>query len=273
MINFEAEPSVSSSNLWIDGGLPNDDRLKLTKFPLRHEFPLTGRGWRPFVQGTLAKFSLEQTIPISGGEKIEPKWSSYSGSLGGGVRIPVGERWSILPAFEVGYAGLSNDVTYNGPIGNGIYRPIFDEILFDWTADAWIASGHLSARYRGRMDKLDVDGSLSATLSHIESFRTTDGAVDFQEDIGTLSAKLDGTYPLGVSVAGYPLSLIGHLGCSTFVGPQRDALGFSYVGEAGLSLEVDISRHDLPVSKLSLGAMGLYGDKVKGWSILFDYGF
>lgn len=251
----------------------NPDELSVTKFPLRYEFDLTGRGWKPFVQATLAKLKLEQTYQVFDVEKIKPEWESYSASLGGGVRIPFGDGWSILPAADFGWASLSNDVHYSGEIGNNFLRPVFDEILFDWSADAWLANAHLAVQYQGTLDKLEVDAKLSGTLSHIETYRATTDLQEFDADIGTISLKVDGTYPLGASLAGHPLSLIGHLGGSTLVGPNRDALGFTYHYEAGLSLQADISRHGLPVSKVSLGAMGLWGDNVEGWSFLFGYKF
>jgi hypothetical protein len=273
IINFASEPNISSSTLWIDHGLPNNDELSVTKFPLRYEFDLTGRSWKPFVQGTLAKLKLEQTYPVFEGEKIKPEWTSYSASIGGGVRIPLTEGWSVLPAAEVGYASLSSDVRYTGEVGKTFLQPVLDEILFDWSVDAWLANGHLALQYQGSLRDLEIDAKLSGTLSHIESFRTTTDLQEFSEDIGTLSFKVDGTYPLGISLAGHPLSVIGHLGSSTLVGGNRDVLGFTYINEAGLSLQADVSRHGLPVSKVSLGAMALWGDNVKGWSMLFGYKF
>ena len=264
IINFASEPAISSSTLWIDHGLSNSDELSVTKFPLRYEFDLDGRDWKPFVQATLAKLNLEQTYPVFEGEKIKPEWESYSATLGGGVRIPLNEEWSILPAADFGWASISNDVKYTGERGNNLLRPVLDEILFDWSADAWLANGHLALQYQGTIRKLEIDAKLSGTLSHIESYRTTTDLQELDEDIGTLSLKIDGTYPLNASLAGHPLSVIGHLGGSTLVGPNRDALGFTYVYEAGLSLQADISRYGLPVSKLKSGRDGALGRQCRG---------
>jgi hypothetical protein len=74
-----------------------------------------------------------------------------------------------------------------------------------------------------------------------------------------------------MSLAGHPIAVIGHLGTSTFAGINRDALGFTDLNEAGVSLQAGIKRYGLPVSKLSLGVMRLWGDNVKGWSFLFGH--
>jgi hypothetical protein len=100
---------------------------------------------------------------------------------------------------------------------------------------------------------------------------TTTDLQESSENIGTIRFKVDCTCPLGMSLAGHPIAVIGHLGTSTFAGSNRDALGFTYPNEAGVSLQAGIKRYGLPVSKLSLGAMRLWGDNVKGWSFLFGY--
>jgi hypothetical protein len=70
-----------------------------------------------------------------------------------------------------------------------------------------------------------------------------------------------------------PLSWIFHAGNNTFVGPNHNALDFTYLFELGFSLKADISRKDWMIKSVSLGAMGITGDNVNGWSILFGYHF
>jgi len=277
MINFESEPNISSSTLWIDTAQETDDKLKVVKFPMRYEFDLTESGWKPFAQATLAKLSYEQTQDLSGvltaGEAVSPTWDSYSATLGGGVRIPIAHGWSILPAIDGGYAHLSNETEYSGQFSNTILKPAFEGIISDWSADAWLLNGHLALQYRGYIRKLDIDAKLSYTLSHTESFSSTSEFQEFSESFQTISLKIEGTHPLGISPMDYPLSIIGRLGNSTFLGENRDELEFTYLNEVGLSLQADISKHGLPVKKLSLGTMALLGDNVLGWSILFGYRF
>ena len=277
MINFESEPNISSSTLWIDTAQETDDKLKVIKLPMRYEFDLTVSGWKPFAQATLAKLSYEQTQDLSGvltpGEAVNPTWDSYSVTLGGGVRIPIDQSWSILPAIDGGYAHLSNDTEYSGQFSNTIIKPALQGVVYDWSADAWLVNGHITLQYRGQIRKLDVDAKLSYTLSHTESFSSTSEFQEFSESFQTISLKIEGTYPLGISLMDYPLSIITRLGNSTFLGENRGELDFTYLNEVGLSLQTDISRHDLPVKKLSLGGMALLGDNVWGWSILFGYRF
>jgi hypothetical protein len=85
------------------------------------------------------------------------------------------------------------------------------------------------------------------------------------------SPQVDEIKPIGTRLGGYPLALVGHFGSTTFIGDNRDALGFDTFFEAGLALETDISQNDWPVKKLRLGAMGIFGADVTGWSVIFGY--
>ena len=274
LINFASEPTISSSHLWVDNGLENDTRLTITKFPLRHEFKAQVHRWKPFVQATLARLVMDQTYDVfDGQESVEPTWSAYSFAVGGGVRIPLSPHWSLLPAFDLGYTRLNNTVHYSGDRGNIGLKPLLDGILFNWSADAWLSNVHLALRYENSFKKLDVTTTVSGTASRIESFNSTSSFQEFGETLGTMHFKADGTYPLGISFKGNPLSVVGHVGNTTMVGDKRDELGFTSVNETGISFEMGLGQYDLPLSKLGIGAMGLWGKNVYGWALIFRYAF
>lgn len=271
IINFSYEPDISSSHLWIDDNSADSARMTVTKFPLRHEFKLKKHAWKPVVQATLARLKLDQTVDLDPDNSIDSEWESYSATLGGGVRIPLSKDWSILPAFDAGYAHLKNEADYYGLLSNTL-KPELEGKLFDWTADAWIVSGHLNLYYTHLYGKLTIDAHAGGTLGHIQSYDTTHALQEFSETIGTVHLKLDGTYPLGLSIAGDPLSVVGHLGNNTIVTEQHSDL-ISSIYETGLSLQADITRHGLPVKKVGLGAKFLWGNEVIGWSIITSFRF
>jgi hypothetical protein len=274
LINFASEPSISSSHLWIDDGLREKTRLGVTKFPLYHEFKLKNHEWRPFIQVTFGYLKMDQKIGIlNNTETVSPTWKSYSVSSGGGVHIPLSEHWSILPAGDVGYARLRNKVHYNGPVGNSVLKPVLEGKLFDWFADTWLMNAHLSLKYEKKFEKLEVTSSVGGTYSYIQSFDSTSSFQDIRENVGSIHIKADGTYPLGLSPWGNPLFVVGHIGNTTLVGKNRNALGFSSVNEVGLSLLVDFSQYEWKVKRLSIGLMGLWGNDVYGWSLLTTYSF
>jgi len=274
LINFASEPSISSSHLWIHDDPDAKTKLGVTKFPLYHEFKLENHEWRPFVQVTFGYLNMKQGIEIlNGAETVDPVWKSYSISGGGGVHVHLSENWSIMPAGDIGYARLQNKVSYSGPVGNIVLKPLFSGKLFGWFADTWFVNTHLSLKHEKRFEKLRVRSFFGGTYSYIRSFDSTSSFQDISEHVGSIHLNVDGTYPLGVSPWGNPLSVIGHLGNTTLVGKNRNALGFSSVNEVGLSLLVDFSQYEWKVSQLSVGLMGLWGKDVYGWSLLTTYSF
>ena len=274
LINFASEPSISSSHLWINDDPEAKAKLGVTKFPLYHEFKLENHEWRPFVQVTFGYLKMDQQLDIlNDTETVNPSWKSYSATTGGGVHLPLSEHWSILPAGDVGYAHLSNKARYSGPIGNSILKPTLEGKLFDWFADTWLMNAHLSLKYERMFEKLKITSSVGGTYSYIQSFDSTSSFQNIREHVGSIHIKADGTYPLGLSPWGNPLSIIGHLGNTTLIGENRNALGFSSVNEVGLSLLVDFSQYEWKVKRLSVGLMGLWGKNVYGWSLLTTYSF
>ncbi len=120
-------------------------------------------------------------------------------------------------------------------------------------------------------DGYDLDLKGRYTYSYVSSFSESRDLPAFSDSTNTLSWKADFTHPLGVSVADYPLYGIAHLGNTTFVGKNRDVLGFDYFFEFGYSLKIDISRKELPLGSLSLGYQWNKGNKVEGHTILFGW--
>ena len=99
--------------------------------------------------------------------------------------------------------------------------------------------------YSRQFGKLAIDAHLAGTVGHIKSYDTTHELQEFSETISTASIKIDCTYPLGISS----------------------------IYETGLSLQADITRHGLPIKKVGLGAMILWGEDAIGWALRTSYRF
>lgn len=118
-----------------------------------------------------------------------------------------------------------------------------------------------------------MEGRTRLTYNHLDTYDSSSNLIEFDGNITTFTLQVDVIKPIDAQVGGYPLALVGHFGNTTFIGNNRDALGFDYFFEAGLALETDVSQNDWPVKKLRLGAMGIFGADVTGWSMIFGYRF
>ena len=272
IINFSAEPDVSSSKLWVDKGTDDELQMRITKFPLRHEFKLKNHAWKPVVQGTLGRLKLNNDLIIDPDNRVESEWKSYSATLGGGIRFPLSKDWSILPAVDAGYAHLENEATYIGPVSTAL-QPLLSGKLFDWTADAWLVNGHLALFYEHQFGNFTVNAHGGGTIGYIESYDSTHEIQEFSETVGSFNLKIDCAHPLGFAIAGDPISIVGHLGNNTILTDMHTSIDTSSIYETGLLLQADIARHGIPIKKVGLGGMFLWGENVIGWSIKTTYRF
>jgi hypothetical protein len=111
------------------------------------------------------------------------------------------------------------------------------------------------------------------TYNHIESIDSSSGLIDFSNQVSIFTVGGEIIYPSNISIFGFPIAIVPNLGSTTFLGNDRDALGFDYYFEAGLSFDADLSNKDWLVKKIRLGAEAMYGEDVSGWTILFSYQF
>jgi hypothetical protein len=282
LLTFATAPGIGGASFTVDDDLGDVD-YDIYKLPLQHEFDVDGWDWKLILRGTLSYMKASQDqrwLPGDRSEVIDSEWKSYGGSIGAGVRVPLGNGFSFIPALGFGLASLKNDADFKGTLTKERIKPIADGTQYNWDMNATIFTGALGLSYIGDIgNDFDLDANAYYTYSYVSSF---DSSTDFQ-DIGdstnTLTFRADIGHPLGFSIAGYPMDGVLHLANTTFVGSNSDVLGFSYFNEAGFSLRTNpqklASQLHLPfsVSSLSLGVNAIFGDDISGWSMLFGYKF
>jgi hypothetical protein len=275
IINFAVNPDISAATYYVDAGDldASDPELNVFRLPLRHVFELDSRGWRPFVEANLAYQSYQFDFAAFDTERVDTEWQTYGGTLTGGVEIAASEQLTLVPAVTLGLVHLENDANYTGPRSNLLLQPALEGLVFDWDADAWLVGASLAADYRRglRNFELSIHGSL--THNYIETYDSSSGLIEFDSQATTFALQAETIHPTTMTAWGYPLALVASLGNTTFIGSDRDALGFEYFFEAGLALEADVSSKEWPVKKLRLGASAIYGPDVKGWSLILGYRF
>lgn len=273
MMNFAATPDISSATYYIDSADAGDPTMNVYKIPLRREFMLEGRDWKPFVEASFGYLDYEATFDVLPQESVKADWKSYGGLLGLGVKMPLNDDLDFVPALDLGLVRLESSADYRGPVAEAILKPALEGVVFDWDANAYLIGATVGLDYRHAFETWTVEGRTRLTYSHFDTYDSSSPQVEFDADISTFTLQVDVIKPLDAKIGGYPLALVSHFGNTTFIGNNRDALGFDYFFEAGLALETDVSQNDWPVKKLRLGAMGIFGADVTGWSVIFGYQF
>ena len=60
---------------------------------------------------------------------------------------------------------------------------------------------------------------------------------------------------------------------TVFVGPDADALGFTYYFELGMALQLDLTGYNLLAKRIRLGANGVVGPNITGYSLILKASF
>lgn len=274
IINFAVSPDISTATFHADAGEGIvDPTLKVTRFPFRKVFDKERDGPRPFIGGLFAYQNLDSGFVPLPNEQIDAEWQTYGATLSGGFEIPVGEAWKLFPTLSLGFGSLDNRARYSGPVSETYLRPALQGIVFDWDAKALVYGVAFGASYEYKTPKLGIEALSSLTYHRIQSFDTGTDFQSFRGDVTAFDVELNFVRPTRMKLGKYPLAVVALLGNTTFLGANRDALGFKDFYEAGLALEVDVSSRGWKIHTLRLGAKSIVGSDVHGWSLILSYGY
>lgn len=266
-----ADPSVESATFHVDG--LSDPTINSSKIPLQFQHPLTDSNLTLISRFKVGHMTVQQdaiTTPWNG--SIDPSWKGSTITAGIGINIPLSEHWSVLPSFDLGAAKFKNKTRFYGDINQELLQPAFDELaLTNWESQATLISGALALNYQRQFGKTDVETRFLYALSTVKTFDESRNLRAFDEQVDSAAIRLNMKHPLGLSPFNTPLTGVLLLGGNSFVGGDRNALGFHSYAEVGAALIFDISGHQQLLENISLGGKLLFGEGVDGWAIVLDY--
>jgi hypothetical protein len=269
ILTFFIESDISASTYDVED--EDDTRLNIYKLPMQKDFEINEEGWKVALRGVVGYATLKSRQNVLDDIFVDSKWKAFSGSAGTGLIVPVSSDLALLTAADLGISHMTNSSNYTGASSSIISR-LFDGILYNWDTDAWIGSLVFGFDYKHLFtETYDLNVTGRYTYSHVSSFNESDGFPSFDGNAQTVSLAADLKHSLGFSIAQYPISGVAHLGNTTFVGDNRDALGFDSFFDLGYSLEIDISDMAFFVNSLRLGYQWSIGSDVKGHTILFGW--
>lgn len=273
-IDFAVSDDISANTYFVGNGELDVDVYKL---PLPFTLFRTRNNWRVFGQATFGYINARQDIPSLGpgvpNEQIKSTWRAYAISLGLGVEIPITKRLYVEPFVFIGYSRLKNDATYSGPVSENLFQPALDGLLFNWSLDAIAYGGSIAVGYKFAVRRLDVNLRARISRTEIQAYHINGDFATFHTSLTTIRSEAELAHPLPIALYGRHLSLVALLANTTFVGPDADALGFTYYFETGLALQLDLKGYNLPITRLRLGANGVWGNNIIGYSIILNASF
>jgi len=212
---------------------------------------------------------MKQDLPLSASDpgfgSIASKWSAYSVSGGLLAKMRLGNGFTLEPALDFGVARLDNHASYTGAATE--LQPLFDGLLFNWQANAWLTTPSLALAWSSG----DADGRATVrghvARSWISTFDTTDPVQEFNETANIYSLRAEYAKPSGLQTFGRPLGWVVYGNYAGFFGANRDALGFTAVAELGGGLELPVYTDRANSERLRLSGGYLFGPDVRGWSV------
>ena len=273
IVSFAVSPDITSATFYPDHGSGvADPTIKVIRVPYRHVFGEDNGGSRPFVQALLAYQTFDALFEPAPDESVDSRWRTYGAAASFGYEVPLSDHLVLLPAVNASYGRVDNRAQYSGTISESVLQPVFQGVLFDWDADVLVYGASVAMDYKQSFGTYDVEVLGGLTYHRVDSFHTSSSFVDIETDITAFDIELNSVHPTGINLGAFPLSVVGLLGNTTLLGPNRDALGFDQFFEAGLALEMDISSLGWKLQSLRLGAKWIFGPDVDGWSLVLGYG-
>ena len=267
-LHITSESTLSSATYDVRSG-NNDTSYSIYRLPWEaslfrgpKQIALLGR----FHAGFITVGNDFELSPTSlGPGTIAADWYVASASGGLGLRIPLVWGLSIKPSFDAGLARLESQAKYFGSATN--LQPLLDGLLFRWKSYAYFLTPSLRAEWERSWDrhKLYVTSRLAG--SWMKSFAESDEVVAFSEPAYGYNLRGEWIEALPFTFLERTFSAVFLAGFAGFFGPNRDVLGFSYVGEVGGGMQAPIFLRYPNLPALRVSGSYLRGDGVSGWTI------
>ncbi len=270
LVSVVAQPEIAISGVEVDIDEPGIDSVELVglHIPYYREFDLEGKDIDWYLQGSVgyAEYSQEGRIePIPGlPVRLESDWTAYNGVLEVGLVFPLGAGFSIATGISGGIARLENDFSFSERFYEELFRPAFDGKLYNWETNTALYRLHSALRYDREHHGYRIKGTAHLTYSYVDSFGESSDFAGFSDDSGAAIIQLDVSRRVNDPDSDRPVFLIGHLGSTSFLGSNRNELGFDQYFEAGISLGID---------RYAAGLLYIFGEDVDGLSLTFNYDY
>jgi hypothetical protein len=270
LVSFEAEPEIAAARFTVDSDNPKEDdvEIRTAKLPYYHEFGDGEEklGW--FIQATVSYLEMDETLRLEiipdYTERLKANWEGFGALMEGGLTFSLSDNYTVATSIGLGLSRLESEMDFSSEFIEDVLAPVADGVLYNWDTLASVVRASVSLSYDRNYGLWRVKGSGHLSGSYIDSFDESDRFDGFSDDAGNLGLKLDVSHPTGFEFRDFPVFLIGHLGYTEFIGGNRDELGFTGFGEAGVSVGVQ---------KFTLGLLGILGSDVSGWNLQFNYDY
>jgi hypothetical protein len=219
-------------------------------FTLSESFPL----WLEGYMGT-ARYDPRAVFTGLGARRVPLRWNNITATIGVGYDIRLGEYLWLRPILNLAGGYAASDASLFGGFLEWRFGADVPE-LTDKHVNAWGSGGSLMLAYYDHRPARDIDVELRYTQLRLATFGDTLREARGTSDAITVGLWARYRWPMGVEAFGRPVRWAVDGNFSTYLGDQRDIMGFAWAAKVGGGVELDIGRHEI-------GGLGLYLSRVR----------
>ncbi|BAF73320.1 autotransporter domain-containing protein [Sulfurovum sp. NBC37-1] len=271
LMGFTVLPDVTTSSLSINDAASGNTDFKQTTlgggFTISQDFPL-------YLEGTVGYSRYDPKFAASNGDEkisIPVKWNSLSitGGIGWDFPLTENKELKLRPIFNFTFGHVESDISLVG-------RYLREHFNLDSDSLAFLNNGRMNTYGYGGAIMLDwehyredyeVDVELRYTNIQLRSFGSDYGAIEGSSDANIISLWTRWRAPTGLTMLNNPLRYVLEGSNTTFLGAQRDALGFNYLTTVGVGLELDSSDYPVFITRTRVLLRYTFGENVSGYAI------
>lgn len=219
-------------------------------FTLSEAFPL----WLEGYMGT-ARYDPRAVFTGLGARRVPLRWNNITATIGVGYDIRLGEYLWLRPIFNLAGGYAASDASLFGSFLEWRFGADVSE-LTDKHVNAWGIGGSMVLAYYDHRPARDIDVELRYTQLRLATFGDTMREARGTSDAITVGLWARYRWPMGIEAFGRPVRWAVDGNFSTYLGDQRDIMGFAWAAKVGGGVELDIGRHEI-------GGLGLYLSRVR----------
>ena len=243
---------LNSSSLSADG--ETDPTLTLTQlgfgFNVSESFPLYLEAYLGY-----ARYDPRALFTGEGARRYPLRWNNITTTLGVGYDFKIAENLWLRPIanFSAGYA-TSDAGLFAAFVESR--RDVDFAALDDAHVNVWGRGGALTLAYYDYKPEREIEVELRYSYMYLQTFGDTMPAARGNSTAQALGLWGRYRWPTGREVFGRPLRWVIDVSGTSYLGDQREAIGFDWSAKAGGGIEFDTGRWEL-------GAMGLNINRVR----------
>ena len=271
LMGFTVLSDVTTSSLSINDAQSGDPGLRQTTlgggFTISQDFPL-------YLEGTVGYSRYDPKFITSDGTEVSTipvKWNAFSltGGIGWDFLLTEDKELKLRPIFNFSLGHIESDTSLLGRY----LRERFDlssdslEFLDGGRMNAYGLGGAIMLDWEHYREDYEIDVELRYTNIQLRSFDSDSDSIGGSSDANIISFWSRWRAPTGYTMLNKPLRYVLEASNTTFLGAQRDALGFNYLSTLGVGFELDSSNYNVFITRTRLLYRYTFGENVSGHSI------